>query len=257
VTPYAYCLMPNHVHLVVRTVDATLARFMQGLQQSYTQRFNRRHGQVGHVFQGRYKAVLCGTDEYLVTLVRYVHLNPVRAGLVARAEDYPYSGHRAYLAGTPTDLVDPTPVLRLVGGPRAYAGLVSGEAAGGALPPPPPPPDTRPGPPTGPAGRPWTGPPVPRAPLEGALSRLASLLGADLAALRGPDRSRAVCRARAITAFVLVRRLGYRLADVAAALARDGATTSIGLSRLGQRLRSDPVLADEVTRLAQCTEVKA
>ena len=72
---------------------------MQGLQQSYTQRFNRRYAQVGHVFQGRYKALLCGTDEYLVTLVRYVHQNPVRAGLATRASDYPYSGHHAYLAG--------------------------------------------------------------------------------------------------------------------------------------------------------------
>ena len=100
VTLHAYCLMPNHVHLVLRTAEASLARFMQSLQQSYTQRFNRRYGQVGHVFQGRYKALLCETDEYLVTLVRYVHLNPVRAGLAARAEDYPYSGHRAYLGGS-------------------------------------------------------------------------------------------------------------------------------------------------------------
>ena len=91
--------MPNHVHLVVGTAAAPLDRFMQCLQQSYTQRFNRQYAQVGHLFQGRYKALRCETDEYLITLVRYVHQNPVRAGLATRAEDYPYSGHRAYLGG--------------------------------------------------------------------------------------------------------------------------------------------------------------
>lgn len=120
VSLYAYCLMPNHVHLVLRTTAAPLAKFMQSLQQSYTQRFNQRYSQVGHAFQGRYKALLCATDEYLVTLVRYVHLNPVRAGLVARAEDYPYSSHRAYVGGVATDLVDPTLVLSLIGGPSGY-----------------------------------------------------------------------------------------------------------------------------------------
>src|SRR5262249_42750880 len=104
-----------------------LDRFMQCLQQSYTQRFNRRYAQVGHVFQGRYKALVCETDEYLVTLVRYVHQNPVRADLAARAEDYPYSGHRAYLAGVATELVDPTVVLGLVGGTSGYVRLVAGD----------------------------------------------------------------------------------------------------------------------------------
>src|SRR6185295_3268037 len=69
VTLHAYCLMPNHVHLVLRAAEAPLDRFMQCLQQSYTRAFNDRHGLVGHVFQGRYKAFVCETDEYLLTLV--------------------------------------------------------------------------------------------------------------------------------------------------------------------------------------------
>jgi putative transposase len=89
---YAYCLMPNHVHLLLQTSEVPLAKFMQGLQQSYTQRFNRVHGQVGHLFQGRYKAIVCERDEYLLTLIRYIHLNPVRARLVDDPETYPYSG---------------------------------------------------------------------------------------------------------------------------------------------------------------------
>jgi len=254
VTLYAYCLMPNHLHLVLRTAEAPLARFMQSLQQSYTQRFNRRHGQVGHVFQGRYKALLCATDEYLVTLVRYVHLNPVRAGLAARAEDYPYSGHSAYLGGAPTDLVDPTLVLSLVGGASGYARLVATEAEGEE--------------PRAPAqvtaqsllvelgGRLPTGPPKPCVPLEQALRYLAHRLHVDVEVLRGPGRDRAATRARALAAYVLVRCLGYRVTDVAATLGRDGATTSIVVGRLGQRLPSDPAAALEVHRLVECMEVK-
>ena len=106
---YAYCLMPNHVHLLAQTAEAPLSKFMQGVQQSYTQRFNRVHGESGHLFQGRYKAIVCDRDEYLATLVRYIHLNPVRAGLVDDLDGYPYSGHRAYLTGDGMELVDAGP----------------------------------------------------------------------------------------------------------------------------------------------------
>ena len=99
VSLHAYCLMPNHVHLLARTGTAPLAKFMQGLQQSYTQWFNRVHEKVGHVFQGRYRAIVCDSDEYLVTLVRYIHLNPVRAGLAPEPHLYRYSGHRALSRG--------------------------------------------------------------------------------------------------------------------------------------------------------------
>jgi REP element-mobilizing transposase RayT len=90
---YAYCLMPNHVHLLLGTGSTPLAKFMQGLQQSYTQYFNRRYHKVGHVFQGRYKAIICDKDKYLLALVRYIHLNPVRARLAKRPERYT---HRTY-----------------------------------------------------------------------------------------------------------------------------------------------------------------
>jgi hypothetical protein len=67
---------------------------MQGLQQSYTQYFNRSYRRVGHLFQGRYKAIICDKDKYLLALLRYIHFNPVRAGLAKRPEGYVYSGHR-------------------------------------------------------------------------------------------------------------------------------------------------------------------
>jgi REP-associated tyrosine transposase len=121
---YAYCLMPNHVHVLIEMSDSPLSKFMQGVQQSYTQRFNRVYGKVGHLFQGRYKAIVCERDEYLVTLIRYIHLNPVRAGLVPDAAAYPYSGHAAYLTGDGLGLIDPQPVLRMLGGHGAYARFV-------------------------------------------------------------------------------------------------------------------------------------
>jgi putative transposase len=76
VTIFAYCLMPNHVHLLLECGKTPLGKFMQGLQQSYTQYYNRKYKKVGHLFQGRYKAILCQKDAYLLELIRYIHLNP-------------------------------------------------------------------------------------------------------------------------------------------------------------------------------------
>ena len=108
VTVYAYCLMPNHVHLLVETGAHPLSRFMQGLQQTYTQYFNRKHRKVGHLFQGRYKAIVCDKDEYLLSLVRYIHLNPIRANMVRKLDQYPYSGHRHYLEGRVSEFWSPS-----------------------------------------------------------------------------------------------------------------------------------------------------
>ena len=94
---HAWCQMGNHYHLVVETAEANLSRGMRQLNGVYTQAVNRRHGRVGHVFQGRYKAILVEADAYLVELARYVVLNPVRAGLCKEAAEWPWSSHRALL----------------------------------------------------------------------------------------------------------------------------------------------------------------
>jgi len=93
----AFCLMPNHYHLLVQTPDANLSRFMRHVDGVHTQRFNRLHKCDGSLFRGRYKAILVDADSYLLDLVRYIHRNPLRAGLVSRLDRYPWNSHIAYL----------------------------------------------------------------------------------------------------------------------------------------------------------------
>lgn len=100
-TVHAYCLMSNHYHLLVETPDANLSKGMRQLNGVYTQRFNRSHHRVGHVFQGRFKGILVQKDAYLLELTRYVVLNPVRAGMVEDAEDWRWSSHRVALGQEP------------------------------------------------------------------------------------------------------------------------------------------------------------
>lgn len=78
---HAYCLMPNHVHFLLEPGATPVSRLMQGVQGAFAQYLNRRYRRVGHRFQGRFRAILCEKDSYLLELVRYLHLNPVRAGL--------------------------------------------------------------------------------------------------------------------------------------------------------------------------------
>lgn len=92
---HAYCLMTNHYHLLVETPDSNLSQGMRQLNGVYTQKFNRHHGRVGHVFQGRYKAILVQKESYLLELARYIVLNPVRAQMVRSAKDWPWSSYRA------------------------------------------------------------------------------------------------------------------------------------------------------------------
>ena len=94
---HAFCLMTNHIHLAIQVGDIALARIIQNISFRYTRWVNWRGGRTGHLFQGRYKAVLVDADSYLLGLTRYIHLNPVRSGIVREPENYPWSGHRAYL----------------------------------------------------------------------------------------------------------------------------------------------------------------
>lgn len=94
---HAFVLMANHYHLIVETPKANLSSFMHSLNSAYTTYFNIKRKRAGHLFQGKYKALLIDADNYLLELSRYVHLNPVRAGITEKPETYPYSSYRAYI----------------------------------------------------------------------------------------------------------------------------------------------------------------
>lgn len=100
-TCYAWCLMDNHYHLLIQTPDGNLSKGMRQLNGVYTQASNRRHARVGHLFQGRFKAILVDKDAYLLELARYIVLNPVRAGMVKTPNDWAWSSYRASMGLEP------------------------------------------------------------------------------------------------------------------------------------------------------------
>ncbi len=118
---HSYVLMANHYHLIVETPKANLSTFMHGLGSSYTTYFNLRRRRTGHLFQGRYKAFLIDVDSYLLELSRYLHLNPVRAGITARPEDYPYSSFRAFVFPTEETKVFRDLIWDMISGERKSA----------------------------------------------------------------------------------------------------------------------------------------
>jgi REP element-mobilizing transposase RayT len=95
----AYCLMSSHYHLLVQTPNANLSRCMRHLGGVYTQRFNSTHLIDGQLFRGRYKSILIEKQSYLLELVRYIHRNPLEAGVVDRLDKYPWSSYKGYLSG--------------------------------------------------------------------------------------------------------------------------------------------------------------
>ncbi|MBI5055935.1 MAG: transposase [Nitrospirae bacterium] len=110
---FAYVLMNNHVHLLLETKDIPLSKIQQGINQRYTMYFNRKYKTVGHLFQGRYKAILCDKDRYLLSLTKYIHYNPVRAKMTKLPEDYKWSSHRNYSGRIKDDLIEVDQVLRM------------------------------------------------------------------------------------------------------------------------------------------------
>jgi putative transposase len=238
---YAYCLMPNHVHLLLETGTTPLAKFMQGLQQSYTQYFNRGYRKVGHLFQGRYKAIICEKDKYLLSLIRYIHLNPVRAGLSKRAERYAYSGHASYLMNGTPKVIEAGPILRLLGGKKAYERFVlegiseshneeyyavedqrflGEEGFGEEL--------------SREAGEKEER----KTTIETTVKEIAKRLGTTGEELRGKDRRWVVAKKRAEAVTLLVRHYDYRVSEVARYLGREQANVSLMLSRYAARMAS-------------------
>ena len=121
---YAWALLPNHFHLCLRTGTHPIATVMRRLLTGYAVTFNRRHRRHGHLFQNRYKSILCQEDRYLLELVRYIHLNPLRAHVVKNIKEldsYPYVGHSVILNKKKNGWQDVEYVLALFGSKKAAA----------------------------------------------------------------------------------------------------------------------------------------
>jgi putative transposase len=126
---HAFVLMGNHYHLIVETPKANLSAFVHAVNSAYTTYFNRKRKRAGHLFQGRYKSILIEKDRYLLELSRYLHLNPVRAGITGKPEDYPHSSYRAYVSPKEETIVTRELIWGMTGvnekeAPGRYAGFV-------------------------------------------------------------------------------------------------------------------------------------
>jgi putative transposase len=125
-----YCLMPNHFHLLLRPRgDGDLGRWMQWLATSHVRRYHRHYGGSGHVWQGRFKAFPIQQDEHLLTVLRYIERNPLRAELVAKAEDWPHSSLPDRLSRQPSEILSPLPIAL----PRNWRARVNRALTGGEL----------------------------------------------------------------------------------------------------------------------------
>jgi len=139
---YAWALLSNHFHLLVRTGERPLAQTMKRLLTGYVVNFNRRHHRAGHLLQNRYKSIVCEDDPYLLELTRYIHLNPLRAGLVKSLRAlrrYPWAGHAALLGAVPRAWQETATVLAYFGRARRraqarYEGYVQAGVAAGRRP---------------------------------------------------------------------------------------------------------------------------
>jgi len=116
---HSYVLMTNHYHLLIETPEANMSQVMHFINGSYTTYINRKRGRSGHLFQGRYKAILIERDRYLLELSRYIHLNPVRVGLVKRPEEYPYSSYGALIGRWEENFVYGDLIWRMISGERS------------------------------------------------------------------------------------------------------------------------------------------
>lgn len=115
---FAWALIPNHFHLLLKTNQVPIATVMRRLLTGYAVSFNHRHHRYGQLFQNRYKSILCQEDVYLLELVRYIHLNPLRAKIVNdlnELDKYPYGGHRTILGKSNNEFQDTNYILRLFG----------------------------------------------------------------------------------------------------------------------------------------------
>jgi REP element-mobilizing transposase RayT len=241
---HAFCLMSNHVHLVIQVGDVSLSRIMQNLSFRYTRWINGQRKRTGHLFQGRFKAILVDEDDYLLTLVRYTHMNPVRAGIVKEIGDYPWSSHAAYLGLEIIPWLETETVLsrfsdRLATARQCYAEFIfdgmaeghRGEFHSGPV-------DVRVLGNDGFTERALAGSEklVPKCTFEDCVSVVCQHYRMRPEDLSGVGRRRRPSEARAVVAWLIRRHGDMTLAEVAKRFGRDAATISTSVRRLEEKI---------------------
>lgn len=256
---FAYCWMPNHVHMALQVAETPLSKMMQGLSQRYTRWFNKTHDRVGHLFQGRYKAILVDAQAYLMALIRYIHLNPVRAGLSADLSEYGACSHGAYIGDREAEAwLDADGGLRLFGadgadaraGYRRFMGEVVDDESLDLL---------RRGNHQGRilgddsfyqrAMAASQEPVAPAVDLEALTQMVAGERDVHVAAVTSGSRDRKSARARAMIAMLAVDHAGRNLQEVAEFFNRDITTMSKQVKRLREKQVKYKRLNDEIYQL--------
>jgi putative transposase len=256
----AYCLMTNHVHLAIRTGAEPLSKIMAGLHATYAETFNRRHRRVGHLFAGRYKAFLVQEDRYLLALLRYIHLNPVRARLVQQARNYLWSSDRFLRHGRGPEWLDLDHVLALLGRSRRAAIRRYVEFADE-------PSDSTPYENLHAVERVVIGdddfvverleakgvlePPCQALGLDEILEFVARETGVPLAVLAGPQRTRAAASARRLAAYLARRVCRIPIRRVALRLGRDDSAFVRPLARIQESLSVSPEARRRMEKLVE------
>lgn len=249
----AWVLMTNHVHLLLKTGNTPLSRLMARLGTGYAAGFNRRHGRAGHLFQNRFHSVLVESDAHLEILVCYVHLNPLRSGLVRRVaelERYPWSGYPALMGRSPCGFLS-AEILGWFGADPATARrnlriLMESQARDpeqGPQSPDPPsatPPTTRRSTNTPPAL--WRPSRASKEPVsvDPLLAWVCQRVGAEHSAVLSGRKTAAAVRARSITAYLAAARLQLKGVDISRALNLDAGSTSRAVTRGRRFLRDLP-----------------
>ncbi len=267
---FAWCLMSNHFHIALRAGPIPISRSMRSLQQMTASRFNARHGVLGRLWQGRYKAKLVEDQRYLNGLLGYIHLNPVAAGLVDDPAEYRWSGHREIVGPTRQAITDVDEVLTLFGetrgaarrayvraievvGDEEWAGEGPGKLPWWRLGKPPAEDERPPSPDRSVAfidelGR-STGPERPRFEAVNLIGIGAEFLGVRLADLAGRGRSPEVVRAREMLATLGVERYGLRVKDIASVLDKSAEAGSRMVSRGAEKRQSEAAFLNQLEAL--------
>jgi REP element-mobilizing transposase RayT len=266
---HAWCLMPNHMHLLLQVGAEPLARAMQRITQRYTGIINKREQRTGHLFQGRYKAVLVDADSYLLELARYIHLNPVRAGLAKTPDAWRWSSHRAFLGLEETSILTTDDLLGRFAGQRGtaierYRAFIAegmGEAAADLFDKP-----------ASAGGRVRGGENFVAAALKQAgeaaarkakppgqaaiVEAVCEAWGVARTDLAGPSRARLPSEARGVAALIARETGAATLTAMAARFGRDLSSLSRVLRHVEARAATDPELAKRIQRL-QNTIIRA